>query len=289
MATAHAIPLNATFEPVPMRSTAEVEVFDVRYDSLDGVRIAGWYCIPRKIDGKLPGLLLVPGYISEPALPKAWAQQGYAALSVGPRGKLRSNQQYNPGYPGLLLDNVLDRNTYAYRGFYVDAARGIDVLLARPEVDKARIGVHGSSQGGALTITTAALRSDVVACGAAGAPYLCGFMQAASLTHSYPYEEINDYLRLYPDRRSAMAETFDYFDGIHFAPRIRCPMLVYLGERDDVCPPETGRALFEALQCPKTLHTAEACAHDAGSYWEAKRVQEFLAQQLKPSPVLMRA
>ncbi len=289
MATAHMLPLNAAVQPVPERSTPLVEVFDVRYDSLDGVRIAGWYCIPRNAEPPLPGLLLVPGYISEPAVPKSWAKLGYAALSVGPRGKLRSNSQYNPGYPGLLLDNVLDRNTYAYRGFYVDAARGIDFLLGRAEVDRERIGVHGSSQGGALTITTAALRSDVVACGAAGAPYLCGFLQAASLTHSYPYEEINDYLRLYPDRRAAMAETFEYFDGINFAPRIRCPMLVYIGERDDVCPPETGRALFDALQCPKTLHSHAGCAHDAGNYWEARAVQAFLAEQLRPAGALVHA
>ena len=127
---------------------------------------------------------------------------GYAAVGVAPRGKLRSNRHYNPGYPGLLVNNIVDRHTYSYRGFYVDACRAVDFVLTRPEVDRTRIGVHGSSQGGALTITTAALRRDVITCGAAGAPYLCGFMDAASLTHSWPYQEINDYLRLYPERES---------------------------------------------------------------------------------------
>src|SRR6185295_2842357 len=37
------IPLNASVEPVPLRSTPEVETFAVHYDSLDGVRISGWY------------------------------------------------------------------------------------------------------------------------------------------------------------------------------------------------------------------------------------------------------
>jgi cephalosporin-C deacetylase len=234
-------------------------------------------------------LLLVPGYISEPTLPKSWAASGYAALGVAPRGKLRSNRQYNPGYPGLLVDNILDRNTYAYRGFYVDAARGLDFLLSRREVDARRIGVHGSSQGGALTITTAALRPDAIACGAAGAPYLCGFMDAASLTHSYPYEEINDYLRLFPEREPAVRSTLNYFDGINFAPRIRCPMLINLGLRDDVCPPETGYAMYDALTCPKVLHTYPDCAHDAGSYWENAHVEAFLAQHLQPAAVLVRS
>jgi cephalosporin-C deacetylase-like acetyl esterase len=30
-----------------MRSDAEVEVFETHYDSLDGLRIAGWYCLPQ--------------------------------------------------------------------------------------------------------------------------------------------------------------------------------------------------------------------------------------------------
>ncbi len=291
MATAASIPLNPSVEPIPARSTDAVEVFEISYESLDGVRVAGWYCVPRReqIPPPYPGLLLVPGYISEPTLPKSWAKRGYAAVGVAPRGKLRSNRQYNPGYPGLLVDNIVDRNTYAYRGFYVDAARAVDFLHTRTEVDRARIGVHGSSQGGALTITTAALRADAIACGAAGAPYLCGMMDAAGLTHSYPYEEINEYLRLYPEREQAVRETLNYFDGINFAPLIRCPMQINIGLRDDVCPPETGFALYDALGCEKTLHPYPNCAHDAGSYWEAPRIVEFLSRHLQPAGALVRA
>jgi dienelactone hydrolase len=192
---------------------------------------------------------------------------------VAPRGKLRSNRQYNPGYPGLLIDNLVDRHTYAYRGFYVDAARAVDFLHTRPEVDRARIGVHGSSQGGALTITTAALRPDAIRCGAAGAPYLCGFMDAAALTHSYPYEEINEYLRRYPDREPAVRETLNYFDGINFAPRIRCPMRINLGLRDDVCP----QAVPVRKWRVRLVDTAQLpdCAHDAA--FLERRVEAFLA------------
>src|SRR5437868_325035 len=159
MAEVNAIPLNPTLEHVPMRSTAEVDVYDIGYDSLDGLRIAGWYCRPKDsyLPPPYPALLIVPGYISEPTLPKSWARLGYAAVGVAPRGKLRSNGVYNPGYPGLLVDGITNREQYAYRGFYVDACRAVDFLLAQPDVDSKRIGIQGSSQGGALTITTAAL------------------------------------------------------------------------------------------------------------------------------------
>ena len=52
LARADRIPLNATAERVAMRSTPEVDVYDVHYDSLDGVRIAGWYCVPAKRKGR---------------------------------------------------------------------------------------------------------------------------------------------------------------------------------------------------------------------------------------------
>jgi cephalosporin-C deacetylase len=285
------IPLNATMTYVPMRSTDEVDVYDVEYDSIDNLRISGWYCVPKQsyLPAPYPALLLVPGYISEPTLPKSWAKMGYAAFGVAPRGKLRSDRHFNPGYPGLLVNNIVDRHTYAYRGFYIDASRAVDFVLTRPEVDRTRVGVHGSSQGGALTITTAALRPDVITCGAAGAPYLCGFMDAANLTHSWPYEEINDYLRLYPERESDARSTLDYYDGINFAPLIRCPMLVYIGLGDDVCPPETGYALFDAMSCPKTLHAYPRSAHDAGRHWEMSKVEAFLATHLAPATTSLHA
>jgi len=280
-----ATPLDPSMELVPHRSIEAVEVYEIGYTSLDGVRIAGWYCRPREswASGLYPGLSIVPGYVSEPTLPKSWARLGYATVGVAPRGKLRSNRQFNPGYPGLLVHNIVDRNTYSYRGFYADAIRAIDFLLTRPEVDGSRVGVHGSSQGGALTLVSAALRRDVVTCGAAGAPYLAGFMDCAALTHSYPYEEMNEYLRLYPEREEAMRSTLEYFDCLNFAPLIKAPMLIYVGLADDVVPPETGYDLVKAMPGAVEFHAWERCGHDAGIYWEMPKVEAFLARHLQPA------
>ena len=277
---AAAIPLEAEVVPDPLRTSEDVEAFQVFYRSLDDVRVAAWYCRPARRGERTPAILLLPGYQMDPPIPKEWARKGYIALSVAPRGKLRSMRQFNPGYPNLLTHNIVDRNTYAYRGFYVDTWRGVDVLLSRPEVDPARIGVTGNSQGGGLTITTAAMRPEVRAA-SAGAPYLCGFMDAAELTHTYPYEEINDYLRRYPERRPQVEATVAYFDGINFADRIACPIIVNLGLQDNVCPPETGQALFERIgSADKRLYSYDGHGHDAGRIRHAAVVDRFFAHHL---------
>ena len=277
---AAAIPLGAEIVPDPLRTSEDVEVFQVFYTSLDHVRVAAWYCRPARRAERTPAILLLPGYQMDPPIPKDWARKGYIALSVAPRGKLRSMRQFNPGYPNLLTYNIVDRHTYAYRGFYVDTWRAIDFLLSRPEVEPTRLGVTGNSQGGGLTITTAAMRQEVRAA-AAGAPYLCGFMDAIELTHTYPYEEINDYLRLYPERRPAVEATVAYFDGINFADRITCPIIVNIGRQDNVCPPETGHALFERIgAADKRLYAYDGHGHEAGRVHHAAVADRFFARHL---------
>ncbi|MBV7329911.1 acetylxylan esterase [Chloroflexi bacterium TSY] len=282
LAEAAQIPLNPTLTPVPMRSTDDVEVFEVHYDSLNHVRIAGWYCLPRHRPEPLPALVFYPGYVSEPTLPKSHAKMGYATFGAAPRGKLRSNGQVNPGYPGLLVHNIIDRNSYAYKGFYVDAWRVIDFLLERPEVDHNRIGVRGSSQGGALTLLATAMRPEIAAA-AAGAPYLAGVIDAIELTHTYPYQEINEYIRLFPESRRAVETTWSYYDCHNFADRINCPIIVNIGLQDNVCPPETGYAVFERIgSANKKLYAYDGYGHDANRYQHEAVIEAFFQERFSP-------
>ena len=279
---ASAVPMEAEVNLDELRSSEDIAVYEVFFNSVDHVRIAGWYCVPKNIRNKAPAMLEVPGYQMEPPIPKNWARKGYAAFSVAPRGKLRSNNQFNPGYPGLLTHNIVDRNTYSYRGFYVDTWRAVDFLLSRPEVDTRRIGVYGNSQGGGLTITTAAMRQEIAAA-AAGAPYLCGFIDAIELTSTYPYQEINDYLRINSGDKPKVEENLAYFDGINFADKINCPIVVNIGLQDNVCPPETGYALYNRIESgDRKLYPYDGHGHDAGRVKHAAIVDQFFQNHLSP-------
>ena len=254
------LPLEPEMSPVELRSTPDVHVYQVHYTSLQGLRIAAWYCVPAQGSGPFPALVQFPGYKGEPGLSRAWAQRGVATLSVAVRGKLKSDGEFNPGYPGVLTRGIESPHAFAYRGIIADCSRGVDFLLARPEVDGDRIFAHGSSQGGGLTLITTALRQEIKG-GAAGCPFLCAFPEAMTLTRTYPYNELNCYLRAYPDQREQVLATLGYFDGVNFAGGIRCPMAVGIPMEDTVCPPQTQYEAYRNLAGPKEVWLLPDAGH----------------------------
>lgn len=264
-----ALPLDARLTPVPLRSTAEVLVSRVSYRSLGAIDITAWYCVPAHGTGPFPALLILPGYKGEPGLPRAWASKGVATLSVAVRGKLQSQAQYNPGYPGLLTSGIESPATYGYRGVIADCVRGVDFLLSRPEVEAQRLFACGSSQGGGLTLITAALRPEIRG-GVAGYPFLCCFPEAMRLLRTYPYEELNCYARAYPERLPQMLETLRYYDAVNFVERITCPMVVGIALDDEVCPPETSYAAYQRLSDPKELWLFPDSGHNTAHAYPAR-------------------
>ena len=252
------IPADLRYEPEPLRSNDTVETYAVRFTSLGGARIFAWLCVPR-----------------------GWAALGYAALQVSPRGHHRSDGEIAPGFPGYMTAGIEDPRTYVYRGAYCDVWRAVDVLLDRPEVDRARIGVTGGSQGGALSLVAAAGRPEIVAV-AADVPFLTGIRDSLRLGGSYPYEEIKDYLRLRPEAEARVLATLDYVDTLNFADRITVPTLLSAGLSDDVCPPETAYALYNRLRGPRDIRSYPYTGHEGGGLSHLLLKQAWLAVHLAP-------
>ncbi len=73
------------------------------------------------------------------------------------------------------------------------------------------------------------------------------------MLRSYPYDELNCYVRAYPDRSSQMLEILRYYDAVNFVGWIQCPMAVGIALDDEICPPETSYAAYQGLTGPKEL------------------------------------
>ena len=278
-ARAAAIPLAPALEPTDYPADG-IEISRATYAGWDGARIVGWYLRP-KAPGRYPGLVFYHGYSgSRGAIYDylGWAGQGYAVFAVDTRGQNGDTSDpttYPSGHStGWMTLGITRRDSYYYRGAYIDCVRALDFMESRPEVDPDRIGITGISQGGGLTLAVAGLdhrpkvaMSDV--------PYLCNFPRALDVTDQRPYNELIDYLRSHPGQEDAVFTTLSYFDGMNLAPEISCPTLVSVGLLDTICPPSTVFSAYnhidEARATTKEIKVYPFGVHAVvGAHWEEK-------------------
>lgn len=215
-----ALPPAAEVDPLPLRSTDFADCYAVKLTSVGPYRLFAYYSVPHG-DGPFPAIYHAPGYASVVQVPPFAERRRHVVLSLCARGQRLSDRPFAASYPGLLTHGIDRAADYIFRGIVCDAARGIDFLLARPEVDRRRIAVVGNDVG----FLAAALRPAVSAVVMAG-PLFYAAADLAPTTSAYPWEEVNDYARLMPDRAADAFRTLSYFDPLHLAPRLRAA--VYL-------------------------------------------------------------
>ena len=254
------VEMNPNVEPVEPTEVLNAEgnrktrrIYQVVLTSFEGQRIRAWYTTPEgepPIHG-WPAIMETPGYGGVMPLPLYLVQYGYATLSLFPRSQGESLKEWEIEYGTKLVYHVTDRDSYYYRGAYMDCVRGLDFLHSRPEIDASRIGLLGYSGGGGLTLAIAALDHRVSAA-VAGVPWMCNFPVAAETTAS-PYSELRDYLVEHPQERAMVLETLSYFDQLSLADGITCPTLISAAIADDVHPLSTIMPVFEKIRSLKSI------------------------------------
>lgn len=246
------IPMEPELSAAPDQSGREFDTECVTLTSFGGIKLRGWYSVPKDNPrGKCPAILAVPGYSGSKQIPTHLVLQGYAVLTLFPRGQGESKAEWQIESGTYLTYHITDRDRYFYRGAYMDCVRGIDFLASRPEINADRIGMWSRSQGGGLTLVTTALDARIKA-GVAEEPFLCNYPLSVEVK-TRPYVELRNYLSAHPGQREAVLETLAYFDPLNLAEMIVRPMLVNIGLRDDVCPYPTIAPVFERIIGHKAL------------------------------------
>ncbi len=202
-------PVAPTLERLALPSDDYSTVYGVKITSSGPYRLFGYLSVPNG-DGPFPGLLVAPGYGSVNHLPHLDDRQRYVTLILMHRGQRLADQPFAASYPGLLTLGIDDPASYIYRGIVADCLRGAEFLLSRPEVDASRVGIMGND----LALITAARRPGFSAVQASGLLFH-RLMEARTRTDAYPVEEVNDYLRTYPQQTEAVARTLAYFEPRH--------------------------------------------------------------------------
>jgi cephalosporin-C deacetylase len=271
-------PLNSSWREI-RPFTESVRVSKVTFDGfLDKSPIEGFLLRGPRVDSKSPILLHFHGYGGNKGRITdflGWVHLGFSVLAVDVRGQSGESADrgtYKPGYvKGHMTKGIESEDTYYYRYVFMDCYRAVKCVLEKSDLDPSKLGVMGSSQGGGLSIVTAALNKEVSFL-ISGVPYLCNFERAVNMATVGPYLEILDYLREHPSEEGHVFRILSYFDAMNLAPLVKVPALVSVGLLDTICPPSTVFAAYNHIASRgKELAVYPGVAHeDTGLHTERK-------------------
>jgi len=260
------IPIDARMTLLPERCTENVNVYHVNIQNYRaGSRLYGILCIPKK-EGKYPALLRVPGAGIRPyAGDVASAEKGIITLEIGIHGvpvnmDVSVYNNLNAGsLNGYWYFNLENKDRYYYKRVYMGCIRANDFLTSLPQFDGHNLGVTGGSQGGALSIVTAALDARV--------KYLTAFYPALSDLTGYLNGRAGGWPHLFNkdnivyNNSKEKITTASYYDVVNFARLLKIPGMYTWGFNDETCPPTSMYASYNVISAPKTLFLAPETGH----------------------------
>lgn len=257
----------------PLHSTDSSTTYVVKLTSIKSYRFEVYLSIPDG-EGPFPALMLAPGYGSVVTPPSYDDRMRYVAMAIRYRGTRGADKPYAAKFPGMLTDGIEDANTWSYRGVLADTLRAFEYLTSLPMVDKNRVAINGNDIG----LLVAARRPGVTALSIA-MPFFYRLAEVYPQTEAYPNEEINDYLREFPDRGDAVDATLALFDPLNHAAKVTADTFISVGDPGKIGGPEWVEPLVQALGGAVEQYSQ---THEGQTDYDA--VDRWVAQQQGVSP-----
>lgn len=262
------VPMDAKIEPVPEKESATGRLYKITLNSYWNLPIICWYFVPKDVDPlkpesigkKYPAIQVMPGWgAEEPPIDRT--DKGFITLSLNPKNHGPSKDFFKTPVDHHLW-NIDIAEDYYYRAAFMDCVRGVDFLVSRPEVDAAKIGAEGGSQGGAFALALGAL-DNRIACVCANVPYITNFpdfILLATLGSGSAFKKYSER----EDIGEAVKKTLSYIDIANLAPEIKAPTLICVGAQDPVCPPLNGIVAINRIskKIPKKLYIDPDAEHE---------------------------
>jgi cephalosporin-C deacetylase len=267
-----AVPADVVIEPAEFQ-TPLARCSHLWFTGTGGARVHAKLLQPIAPTAPHPALLQFHGYTGGSG---DWSSRlnyvahGYTVAALDCRGQAGLSVDEVPvagwSMSSYLLRGVDDTaDNLALRHLYLDAARLAQIVLDMDDVDPARVGATGYSQGGGLTLACAALEPRL-RLAAPVYPFLCDFQRAWEMDlEKGPYNEIITYFRARDPLHARENEIFSrlgYVDVQHLAPRIRAEVLMTVSLADKICPPSTQFAAYNKLRGDKAYRVYPDFAHE---------------------------
>ena len=225
----------------------------------------GYLSYPRK-QGSYPVVLVPPGAGSKKIFPSDYyPKQGmiYLKIEIHDLNQLLDDaayQQARERCEGYMHHGLSDRASYYYKDVYVGCARAVDFLCSLPQWDGKNVIVTGGSQGGALTIITAALNERVTLC----APFYPALSDLLGFLHGRAGGWPKFFSPHYAGGKADVTEgetTLPYYDVVNFARVLSVPTFMSWGYSDDTCSPTSVWAVWNVIKAPKESDITPTSGH----------------------------
>lgn len=231
----------------------------IEFTSLGQARIAGYLLAH---DGPEPKPLVVHshGYNSQYDVMLHWARAGCHVLGIDFRGFGRSRHA-SLATGGYVLTGIESPQTSILRGAVCDLVQARRVAQSLLGWRASSLTTYGFSFGGAMALMASAVEpsSGLVVI---GQPTFGWHKERLRLSQLGSSMELNRYFDQHPESAAAL-QTLDYFDSLHYAPRLRSPTMLGIGLDDDVVPSRSVLAIANRLPEASTEIRFLPVAHSA--------------------------
>lgn len=249
-------------EPSKSLSPRNAEVFDLWFTGVGGARIYAKYLRPKNAAVPHPAVLQFHGYSGSSGDwhdKLAYVGEGISLAALDCRGQGGRSEDITPvrgtTQNGHFIRGLNDGpEKLLFRSIFLDTAQLARVVMSFDEVDAARVGCIGGSQGGALSIACAALVPQIKRC-VSVFPFLSDYKRVWEMDLAKDaYAELKTFFRHFDPRHEREEEIFTrlgYIDVKNLAPRIKAETLLGLSLMDTICPPSTQFAVFNNIPAKK--------------------------------------
>ena len=272
------IPIDAKLEEVEVVDPGDAKRFKVSLANVNGSRVYGWLHLPEG-NGPFPTVLSIPGSgIGRTGRFAGFTEAGIAVLAIEVHGLEPQAQEIigaaqwirpvtdETEYFAKLQNGILagyhsfgieDPYRYYHRRTLQSAMRALDYLYTRKDVDPRKIIVFGGSQGGGLSLLTAAIdkRVDAVV---ATVPAFCN--NVSRKDSHIPH----------------VSRTMSYFDAALAAELIEVPALIGVGFIDGTCLPANVYSAYNNIKGPKRIENFYNMGHGSPPDWREQTINWIL-------------
>jgi cephalosporin-C deacetylase-like acetyl esterase len=254
--------------------------YRVTYSGFLKTGITGELLVPAK--GKKPKVIIdIHDYNSTTRFRRDRLDNRFAYLFLKLRGhdRIQTNKEGEQKSPGFMIEHILDINTYYVKAAFLDVYRSIDVLRLNKDLDCSIIGLLGKGFGAAAALFTGAF-SDRVKALVLETPSFSYLPLGQNISTGDAAEEINEFIYSRKGKKKVVKDNLTYFDAINFSDRISQPVLATVGLKDTISPPQCVFALFNHLECEKTIEVYPEEGNEAGGTEQFKKSLQWLGERM---------